>query len=590
MSKIQNDILIVPPRLQYKLSTDKVVSIPVELTGDRKELIDSARTINIDAYQQSQIERTESTTYRLSGKITQIFSNVLTGATNYEGYKNYLYLTDPVSVLSSNDVLFSNKGERVVDTFGIKWRGYPQYHEFSFIRTDSDNPQFQFQPKSAATYNWTPYLTYVYSSTTAQTMSYVNQQLSGNTVNFRAGDGIPFTIVNTVANGSNYITFRCGGKHNLTPAQFVELSIDYNGNRFFQVDAIGEEGYDNEDTSFSILNYGYTGNTFLNGVSGTFKRIGDIANSAETKSQYYVRLHKTLTDDTGVVFNKLAFENIPFSKKEKVEYSALTPNLVERVSTLEGTQVYSFTVIQDTKVESLITNFNKPVTSLFLTIINKGYSGWFNKPSTLTSTAVQYGWDFNFQENTLDTWWSQNNTNGYENIPVSSYFKVTPTGTYIFYYNSPLEIGHVLVGDFCEYNPDEQMEYLVSNLNHKTTYNESLYQVETQNTNIPPGYFHQTHFEIPIKKYSNEVSTELEDTPLQRRPFWAYFSESDGLWKWRNVLEPGEIEDDNNGVNYPFLNGAHYPFSQFIFKLRTPFRNINVTVPVTTQPNIDPCE
>jgi len=271
MSKVQNDILIVPPRLQYKLSTDKVVSIPIELVGDRKELIDSARTINIDAYQQSQIERTESTTYRLSGKITQIFNNVLTGNTNYEGYKNYLYLTDPVSVLSSNNVLFSNKGERVADTFGIKWGGYPQYHEFSFVRTDSDNPQFQFQPKSAATYNWTPYLTYVYSSTTAQTMSYVNEKLSGNTVSFKAGDGIPFTIVNTIANGSNYITFRCGGKHNLTPAQFVELSIDYNGNRFFQVDAIGEEGYDNEDTSFSILNYGYTGNTFLNGVSLCFK-------------------------------------------------------------------------------------------------------------------------------------------------------------------------------------------------------------------------------------------------------------------------------------------------------------------------------
>ena len=37
MSKAYNDKLIVLPRLQYKLSTDKLLAIPVELNGDRKE-------------------------------------------------------------------------------------------------------------------------------------------------------------------------------------------------------------------------------------------------------------------------------------------------------------------------------------------------------------------------------------------------------------------------------------------------------------------------------------------------------------------------------------------------------------------------
>ena len=93
----------------------------------------------------------------------------------------------------------------------------------------------------------------------------------------------------------------------------------------------------------------------------------------------------------------MGFEQLPFAKKDKIEYSALTPNLQERVSVLDGTQTYNFVVVNDLDVSQLTTNFNKPVTNLYLTIVNKGYSGWFNKPSPATNTAIQYGWEFNFQ-------------------------------------------------------------------------------------------------------------------------------------------------------------------------------------------------
>jgi hypothetical protein len=594
MSKAYNDKLIVLPRLQYKLSTDKILSIPVNLDGDRKEFVDSNRSRDVNSYQQSVVERNESNVYRLGGKIKQLFYNTLSGVTNYDNYKNFMYLTNPVSVLTNNDILFDNSGRRVIDTFGIKWNGFPQYHEFSFLRNDVENPQFDYQPQSAASYNWSCYVSYVYSSSTTQRMSYVNTQLSGNPVNFVASDGIPFTIVNTVANGANYITFRCGGKHHLTPSQFVELSISYNGNNLFQVDSIGEAGYDNGETSFSIVNYGYTGNTFVNGVSGTFKRIADINNSGETKSKYYIRLHKLLTNEKGVTLNKMGFEQLPFAKKEKIEYSALTPNLQERISVLDGTQTYNFVVVNDLDVSQLTTNFNKPVTNLYLTIVNKGYTGWFNKPSPSTNTAIQYGWEFNFQRETIDNWWTQNNLDSFENIPVIEYSKNVGSDTYLFYYNSSLQTGHTLIGDFCEYNEAEQLEYIISNCNHKLTFNDSLYQIDSQSTSIPEGYFYIPHHEIPLKKYSNNLSTELSVEPLNR-PNWAYYSQQDGLWKWRNILLPGELEEDPggvsiNGLDYPFLNGAHYPFSQILFNLTTPFKNINTTDPVVQDPIIDDCE
>ena len=133
MSKINNDILIVQPKSEYKLSTDRLLSIPIELSADRKELIESDRSRNVNSLELSVTERNESNRFRLGGKLSLIFNNSLEGTTNYENFKNYMYLTNPIEVLTNNDTLFNNNGERVVDTFGIKWDGFPQYHEFNFI-------------------------------------------------------------------------------------------------------------------------------------------------------------------------------------------------------------------------------------------------------------------------------------------------------------------------------------------------------------------------------------------------------------------------------------------------------------------------
>ena len=589
MSINNSDITIVVPNLQYKGSTDRLLSVPIMLNGDRKEFVDSDRARNVNAFEESEKERNESNKYRISGKITQIFSNKIFGSSSYNGFKNYMGLFNPTQVLENNDILFDSNGNRVVDNFGIKWSGYPQYDEFSFIRYDRDNPHLTYQPQSATSYNWTTYLTYVYSSDTTQKMTYVNNQLSGNTLEFIASDGIPFTIVNTVSNGKNYITFRCGGKHNLTPYQYVELSLSYNGNKLFQVTSIGEAGYSNTETTFSILNPGYTGNTFQNGVVGTFKRVANISNPIETRSEYYVRLHKVIAGNNDIVLNKLGFENSPFRLKEQVEYSALTPNLVQRISYIEGNETYSYSLVPDIDVSNLTTTHNRPVTDVYLTLVNRGYTGWFNRPNPNTNTALQYGWDFNFQSNGIDEWWDFNNMDSYTNITVSQYNKTDSFGTYVFYYNNLLNTGDTLVGDFCEYNKTEQIEFVISECNHKLSFNEILYQIESQSTTIPEAYFYKPHYPITLKNYSSSLSTQQQILGIDR-PRWAYFSENEQAWIWREILAPGVIEPDGTGVDYPFLNGAHYTFNQDLFLLTTPFKNINVSVETDAQPNIDPCE
>jgi len=587
MGNIQNDITIVKGNLRYKGASERLVSIPVELIGDRKQLIDSDRIVNISAAEQSTVERQESTTFRIGGKISNIFSNVISGTTDYDGYKNFLYLTNGLSVVESNQVLFNNF-ERVPDTFGLKWGGLPQYNEFNFIRTDIDNPHNILQPQSASTYNWGVYLSYPFSSDTLQKMSYVDKQINGTPLSFVVSDGIPFTIINTVQNGANYITFRCGGNHNLTEYQYVELSINYNGNNLFRVDLLGENGYDNASTSFSIVNPGYTGTTFANGVSGTFKRIGDISNSGESKSRYYVRLHKILTNENESDVSKMGFEHVPFPNQQKIEYSALTPNLQQRVSIKENSQSYSFTFKPDLNIDGIVDNNMKPLTNVFVTIVNKGYYGWFNKPTDNNIYALQKGWSFNFHSDSFDDWWATNNNNNLVEIPVSSYNRTSNNQTYTFYYNQPLKVDDILSGDFCEYNDIEQMEYVVSTCKHKITFNDTLYQTQMFTSNNPPGYFYSPHNPVKLRDFADSITTAVGQN-INTRPSWAYFSQNLNTWLWRTILDYGVFEN-GQGVDYPFLNDAHYPFTQILFLQSTPYSNINQAVAVTAQPLKDFCE
>ena len=591
MGNIQNDITIIKGNLRYKGASERLISLPVEFVGDRKQLIESDRSRNINAAEQTEVERQASTTFRIGGKISNIFSNIISGTTDYDGYKNFLYLTNPLSVVQNNQILFNNF-ERVPDTFGLKWGGLPQYNEFNFIRNDVENPHNVLQPQSASTYNWGVYLSYPFSSDTKQQMSYVDKQINGTPLTFIAEEGIPFTIINTVQKGVNYITFRCAGNHNLKTYQYVELSINYNGNNLFKVDMLGEQGYDNKNTSFSLINPGYTGTTFTNGVSGTFKRIGDISNSGESKSRYYVRLHKILTNENESDVSKMGFEHVPFSNQQKIEYSALTPNLQQRVSIKENSQSYSFTFKKDLNIDTMVDNNMKPITDVFVTIVNKGYYGWFNKPNPNTDDkyGLQKGWSFNFHSDSLDDWWQTNNRENLVEIPVSSYNKVSNGKTYTFYYNQSLKIDDVLSGDFCEYNDIEQMEYVISNCKHKITFNDILYQTQTlvPPSNNPPGYFYAPHNPVKLRDFADSVTAAVGQN-INTRPSWAYFSQNLNTWLWRTILEYGVFEN-GNGVDYPFLNDAHYPFSQILFLQSTPYSNINQSVAVTAQPIKDLCE
>ncbi len=353
------EIRIVLGSLRYASNSDKSVWIQPPLLSNIRQYVEGDRTILVDQQIVFDNERQSSDKFRISGKITNVINNDVSGKTTYTPYKNLLYYTNPISNAISS-----------INNPNFAWEGYPQFSEFTISRNEGIPGHIPFVNKSASTYNWSFYVSYAFSSTTAQTMSYTNEQFSV-TNNFICGDGIPYVISTNTFNGKSLVYFNCGTKHNLKVGETVELSTPISNKTTFTVYSVGDGTYKSEEKVFSIYDLKFNPNDIQTGTIGTLKRISNIINSAETKSRYYVRLHKIIKTTKDCNISNAGFENNPFFVKRKVEYTQITPNQTERTSVKDGTQTYSFTFDRDVSINGLMDNNGKPISELFITTIQK---------------------------------------------------------------------------------------------------------------------------------------------------------------------------------------------------------------------------
>jgi hypothetical protein len=510
-------------------------------------------------------ERQSSTIFRPTFKVNYFYGNTYTGTTNYTPFVNTLYYVNAINSISNN-----------------KWVGFPQYYEFDFYRPNVSDQHITYRAKSAYTYNWTYYVSYPYSNNYDKKLSYT---LNGTSLSWTANQGIPFYIQNNVQNGSNVISFQCISPHGLSVGEYVELSFNYNGINLFQVFSLGNDNFGSDVHIFNIYNVGYTGTTFANNVTGTFKRVVNPDNIEETKSKYYIREHKIITNLEDCIMTKNAFEKNVFNEEKQFEFSSITPNKVSRVSQKTSSNSYNITVNYDLNLSNVLDNQMRPVSELFLTIINKGYTGYFNKPNN--GIGLKQGWEFNLT-NTTNYWWDDTNLNSNTNIPTASYTLSSKT----FYYNQNLMSGDTIDGDFCEWNDYDQTERVVSPYYHKLKYNQDVFQTTSTPDTNAPGFYYEPHTSMTIRVFSDYIETgDVQTADLV--PSYAYFSNSDQQFRWRDIYSYGFIDNLNRGVNYPFLNRAQYPFKEVQFRLIPEGINYNSTilgVSYPVKPLIDGCE
>ena len=563
-----NKYTIVPSGLQFKSAPLVDQEISFSLEEQSQQITEYDRSQSISLAQIYDDERQSGTIFRPTFKVNYLYSNTYVGTTNYIPFRDNLYYVDATESNVNN-----------------VWKGFPQYYEFDFYRPNIRDQHIRYQAKSAYTYNWTYYISYAYQNNYDKQLSY---ELNGTSLNWLASEGIPFYINNSLQNGNFVIAFQCISPHGLSVGEYVELSFNYNRINLFQVYSLGNGLLDSDEYVFNIYNVGYTGTTFANGVTGTFKRVINSDNILETKSKYYIREHKILTNLEDCIITKNGFEKNVFNEDRKFEFSSITPNRVSRISQKNSSNSYNITVARDIDLNNVLDNQKRPVSELFLTIVNKGYTGYFNEPTN--GVGLKQGWRFNLT-NTSNFWWDSTNLNSNTNVLTSSY-TLTSGVTKTFYYNQNLMSGDTIDGDFCEWNDYEQLERIVSPYYHKIRYNQNVFQITQDVTTNPPGFYYEPHTPMTIRVFSDYVETgDLQF--IDGIPNYAYFSNSDQQFRWRDLYGYGFIDNLNRGVDYPFLNFTQYPFKVAQFRLIPEGINYNsglLGVQYPVKPLIDGCE
>jgi hypothetical protein len=558
--------LIVKPDLQYKAAPNTDIGIQTELLQTQSEVVDYDRTVSLNLITVFDDERQKSTTFRPTIKISYLYENNLVGYTDYDVYKNSLVYVNPeISVINGS------------------WSGLPTYQEFEFIRTDIDNKQIPFVTKSASSYNWNIVMSYPYENDYNVPMQYFFE--NGTSINpWKSGDGIPFYIVLGSERGLPVVQFNCPVEHGLLEGEYVELPFTYNDVNTFQVYSLGNGTLGSDVNIFNLANVGFTGTTFNTGVTGVFKRIIDVNNSGETKSRYYVRIHKIITDPHDSIITMNGFELNSFNDEGVYQFSSLTPNKIGRVSAYQSSKTYNVTLAHDLSIINQQDNNKKPLTQIFATFQFVGYMGWFNQ--------LRRGWKFNMLPGKTNQWWSTTNNDSLETNDITGYTRTQGNQVYNFTVNLPRTSGDTMYGDWCEWNEITQTERVISPYMQKLTYYQKGFTVPTTATTNPNGYYYQVHNPITLKVFSSYLETASNNL-VEDVPAWAYFSNNLQQWIWREIYTYGYIDSLERGVDYPFLNETHYPFDNLQFRLYPEGASFDITQlypDVVVDPIIDGCE
>jgi len=618
----RDDIRIVLGSLRYKTATNTNLSIPTPLVQTAKTLQEFDRSIDINLAQLFHDEREKSTVFRPVCKFALIFDNAYSGKTNYPPLENNLF--------------YINETQNTIDQCktnpdSVKWEGYPQYNEFDFIRNDYNTSGYttpdsngmvhvNFVTKSASTYNWNHFISYPYMNLPGKILQYSDDTTSPPTFNpFRAYEGIPFIVRiddsnsssivpgnDLMINGNRVIEFRCPIKHGLSVGEYVKIKLKASGfEETYQVYALGNglPGYD--EYVFNIYNIGFNPNPFSQDDYGNFRRIINNENPDDTISEYYVIRHKIITNVNDSVLTNSGFEQNIFGDNRKFESSAYTPNKISRVSYKEGAKSYSLSFNRDIDVSALRDNHKRPISELFVTTIWKGYFGlMFNN-----GVKLKQGLEINLPLKTSlspNNWW-QTTLSDIPDVTMNNYigpnYSTQNPGTIQFNYIRSLQSGDTIDGGFYEWNNFEQKERLLSDIYHKMIYNDDVFNVPiVPHKNDPDtrygryGYFYQPHRKLTLRVFSDYIETgDIRNTV--DIPDYSYFSTTYNSFIWRDIYEYGFKDAEGDGVDYPFLNGTHYPYGNFIFRIipegtnyRESDMNYYATLYGAAEPKNDGCE
>ena len=551
------------------------------IENSNKPLPITDTSVVVSANEQAQIERRESTKYRFYGNISPLISNQIYND-NVKIYINNNNQVDSIKI-QSNDI-FEQNG----------WVGFYEssfYEPNNILQTnlkkslcefttfDPDYNRLRFLDDDGKP-NYKMMITYPASTK--------DITLIRNNSNITLADGIPIINQTTVTlNGRDYVAFTTAINHGLQKRDEINLYnlTDNTGgnlaltNRSYNVFKLGDDNNDKKNRTF-VLDINPLEISFNMGIS-TIKRVVN-----DKESEYYVRVFAALTE------NYTDYDTYPAAYGTSYYYD----------------KVAAFNFITDVDVDGIKDNLGRPLSELFLTVVkndedseNNSISNtyWLNKQSVMSGSDKNRFWT-----KISGGFLTEKNIN--LNYNISAYGDSNYITSSAVWFENIDESNSQFDGDIVEYNEDELLEKRLENVQHRinTVYRENLEEIKNDGftENKREGYIYNPHSQIIIREFSSKNPivdiqsiinkfniTEQSEIEKYKKIYDVpdYATEiSPNIFKWRDLLEIGDIDGFGSGVDYPFESGAHYIYlnNRFYLKRQDPPCDFNITSQLLTLP------
>ncbi len=312
---------------------------------------------------------------------------------------------------------------------------------------------------------------------------------------------------------------------------------------------------------------GYNGDHVVVRTGSLSSRIKKLFGGKE--SEYYFR-----------IFRKVKTRNMPVIEADD--------NETYRVAFSESIfsdSISQFIFNEDIDISDLTDNLNRPLSELYLTTIKTSSNGLFVNVSSGIETPFMSKLNTSGINTFLQTIPAINKIHNGGSTPFQSH---TPLESQVsILNNNNVQNNNDYYGDLVEYNELEVKETVLAEVSHRfnTLSRETVSNINyvsalgqppvTTNINLGPrqeGYFYKAHSLIRIREFSNYV--EQGDLNTSNIPDYAV-NLLDGRYLWRDILDIGFNESNEKTLEYPFLNGCHYMYSNYCFYVRRqdPFDN-----------------
>ena len=548
------------------VNTDTLLKINLE--GSERLLPTNQINHIVNVAEQFNKERQSCNYYKILGTINPLVSNCLFNLSDSSDSDNFTYAVfnrvAPVNFLSRSYPVDTDLNDEEDLTYVNSINYYLKERDGWFGYYDPDITKkalcnfIDMEPKRerfSFLLDYNPYkntnnLEYV--KNWELTITYPSSSFSGHPM---VQNGLLIIDTETVTVSDRQMTaFAVPCKHNLQSGDIVKISgsnglVNFNGEH--TVYSVGLPNGDLKEYYF-VLDLPNTATITSN------TRFKKVINGVD--SRYYFRIFKKIKTKTAAVietddyetyqtaFSQNTFNDpiIQFVFNEEIDITNLVDNLGRPLSELYLTTI-------KTTSNKLFTEIKSGIESPFIPILNNSGS----IPYLLNVPVIQ-----KIHNGSNNPFASHNPLESNVNININDFF-----------------------GDLVEYNETTLNEVILADIQHRfnTTNreipNQTIQQVVSIGTDDNPtlltapltlgprqeGYYYQPHYRIQIRTFSNYI--EDADPVVDEIPSYAV-QRADGKYIWRDYQPIGFNDGDSETLDYPFLNGAHYRYQNYNFKLK----------------------